>query len=46
MYQQVIMWSRVKQFIGMVELEMENKYLQVLISTKLRLEIIQKLEKW
>ena len=37
------MWNLVKQYIGMVRLKMESKYLQELTFTKLRLEIIQEL---
>ena len=37
------MWNLVKQYIGMVRLKIESKYLQELTSTKLRLEIIQEL---
>ena len=37
------MWNLVKQYIGMVRLKMESRYLQELTSTKLRLEIIQEL---
>ena len=37
------MWNLVKQYIGMIRLKMESKYLQELTSTKLRLEIIQEL---
>ena len=40
------MLNPVKQYIGMVRLKMESKYLQELTSTKLRLEIIQTLERW
>ena len=46
MYQQGIMLSLVKQSIGMVGLILESKYLQERISTKLRLEIIQKHARW
>ena len=37
------MLNPVKQYIGMVRLKMESRYLQELTSTKLRLEIIQEL---
>jgi len=40
------MWSRVKQYIGMVGLKMESKYLQELTSIKSRQEIIQKHVRW
>ena len=38
--------SKIGQFIGMVGLILESKYLQEHISIKSRLEIIQKLERW
>ncbi len=40
------MWNLVKQYIGMVRLKMESKYLQELTSIKLNLLIIQELTRW
>ena len=40
------MWNLVKQYIGMVELKMESKYLQELTSIRLMQEIIQTPERW
>ena len=40
------MLSLVKRSIRMVELQMESKCLQEFTSIKLRLGIIQKLERW
>ena len=40
------MLNLVRQSIGMEELKLESLYLRELISTKLKLEIIQKHERW
>ena len=40
------MWNLTEQSIGMVGLKMVKKYLKEPISTKLRLEIIQKHARW
>ena len=40
------MWNLTGQSIGMVKLILENTYLQALTFIKLKLEIIQILERW
>ena len=40
------MWTRVKQYIGMVGQILENKYLQALTSIKSRQETTQKHARW